>query len=264
MKELFKLLIINPVYPHWLEYRNIDLGQRRLIKLFSGKVLETGCGSSPKKELALKINPKITSYVATDAPAWDEEFKKHASLSGKLGFITNLLYGNARDENKIDFICDALNLPYKNSSFDTYFCTGVIEHVNDIQEFFQEAARVLKNGGYMYMTSPFMYREHGTPEKDYWRLTRGGFYQVAKKYGFKVKFIYANAFFGSMIASIINGYIIRKLLEGSVATKIILFPLSPIIFLCANIFGYILDHVDHDYRFSPIYYVSMKRSEIKN
>ena len=263
MKRLLELLIINTVYPHWLEYRNLFFGQIKLIKLFSGKVLETGCGSDPKKKLALEINPKITSYLATDASAWDEEFKEHARLSRSLGFITELLYGKAKDKNEIDVICDALSLPFEDGSFDTYYCSGVLEHVSDLEQFFKEAHRVLKIGGHIYSASPFMYREHGTPEKDYWRIAKGGFYELARTYGFKIEFIYANAFLGSTIASAINGYVIRKIFEGNIATKILMFILSPFIFLSTNLCGYLLDHIDKDDRFSPTYYVSMKKLKSK-
>lgn len=260
IKEISKLLINNPIYPHWLEKRNIDKGKEKLVKLFSGNVLETGSGSDNLKEFALQINPKITRYLATDTNEWDEEFELHSKSSRSLGFITEFLYGKPKDTNKIDQICNALDLPFKNKSFDTYCCFGVLEHVNSPQQLFKEAQRVLKKGGHIYLSTPFMYREHGTPVKDYQRITKGGFYHLAKENGLKVEFIYSNAFFGSMMASFINQYIIRKILEGNILIKISLFLFCPFIFISANILGYFIDILDHDDRFSPIYYVAMKKT----
>lgn len=257
--NLYNILSDNPIIPNWLERRNIAKGKLKVIKLFSGDVIETGCGAEPNKETALRINKKIKSYTATDTSEWDEEFKIHAKSSQMLGFITELLYGKPKDLQRVDKVCDALKLPFKNESFNTYCCFGVLEHISDPQKFFKEAHRVLRIKGHIYLSIPFMYREHGTVEKDYQRITRGGFMNLAKTYGFKIDFIYANSFYGSMMASFINQYIIRKIVEGHLIVKIVLFPLSPFIFLFTNVTGYFIDKIDHDYRFSPVYFVAMTK-----
>jgi len=257
MKRLFELFIHSPFYPHWLEFRNFDDGEKKLIRSFSGKVLEVGCGSNPKKEYCLQTNRKVTSYVTSDSTGWDNEFRKLADRAHSHGFITELLYGATKDINKVDIVCDALNLPFKKKSFDTYCCFGVFEHISNPQQFFKEAHRVLKTGGGMYFSSPFMYREHGTPGQDFQRITKAGFHEFAQTNGFKIDFIYTNAFFGATIASMINQYIIRKIAEKNIIVKIILFLFSPFIFFLTNSIGFILDLIDRDERFSTMYYLKL-------
>ncbi len=257
--SLLEFLGNNPIVPNWLERNNLANGKLKVIKLFSGNVIETGCGSEPNKAKALKINRKIKSYLATDTDEWDEEFKEHEKSAKQFGRITEMLYGTPRNAHDIDKVCDALKLPFKKGSFDTYCCFAVLEHISEPEKFFKEANRVLKTKGRLFVSMPFMYREHGDSDKDYQRICRGGFKRLAKTHGFKLDFVFANAFFGSMMASFVNQYIIRKILEGNVVTKVVLFPLSPFIFFFANIFGYCLDRIDQDYRFSPFYFVAMTK-----
>jgi ubiquinone/menaquinone biosynthesis C-methylase UbiE len=46
---------------------------------------------------------------------------------------------------------DATQLDFPDESFDVVISANVIEHVNNLQRFIQEAARVLKKGGVCYM-----------------------------------------------------------------------------------------------------------------
>jgi len=52
---------------------------------------------------------------------------------------------------------DATKLPFKDGSFNTVFCTEVLEHLcdNDLDKTLDEIRRVLSKGGYLIITVPY-------------------------------------------------------------------------------------------------------------
>ena len=49
---------------------------------------------------------------------------------------------------------DAINLPFKPSSFDIVFCSSIIEHLEEPEKLILEIKRVLKKGGICYLSFP--------------------------------------------------------------------------------------------------------------
>jgi SAM-dependent methyltransferase len=221
--------------------------------------LETGAGNCEQKEIVLSRNKRVKKYIATDSSSWDNQFRKHKKEASKLGFITEILYGRTKDSTKLDLVCDACNLPFKSESFDTYASFEVVEHISDIQKFYCEAARVLKKDGRCITVSPFLYREHGGVESDFQRITRGGYQELARKSGLKLEKIYTYSFFGTTLAILINQYVIRRILEEGILTKVVLFSISPLIFFTANCFGLLMDFINNDERFASCYHVVMRK-----
>ena len=76
-------------------------------------------------------------------------------------------------EEKIDIQGDLLNLPIRAENLDTIVCTGVLEHVEDPFKAVDEFYRVLKNGGRVYLETPFIQTIHEAP-KDFSRWTPEG------------------------------------------------------------------------------------------
>ncbi|MGJ4746928.1 class I SAM-dependent methyltransferase [Leptospira sp. SA-E8] len=72
-----------------------------------------------------------------------------------------------------DIIGDAHTLPFKNQEIDIVLANNVIEHFYDPQRAVSEMYRVLKKGGELYFTIPFMYPIHEAPH-DYVRFTKYG------------------------------------------------------------------------------------------
>lgn len=60
-----------------------------------------------------------------------------------------------RDNKKAAFkVADALNLPFKDKTFDTIVSIENIEHVDGYKKCLQEIKRVLKKNGYLVMSTP--------------------------------------------------------------------------------------------------------------
>jgi ubiquinone/menaquinone biosynthesis C-methylase UbiE len=143
-RAVFTLLVNTPFYPHWLSMLKANAENDELISHFYGRVLETGCGNCVKKERALRLNKKITEYVATDYSSWDEDFAKQTKIIESLGMITRILYGKAKDKAKIDVECNALNLQFRNNSFDIYYNHSVLEYIEDPIKFFAGLSSIKK------------------------------------------------------------------------------------------------------------------------
>jgi len=59
-------------------------------------------------------------------------------------------------------------IPFKDNVFDTVICTQVIEHVPRPWLVVHEIYRVLKEGGHLLLSTPFLYPYHLEP-RDYFR-----------------------------------------------------------------------------------------------
>lgn len=63
--------------------------------------------------------------------------------------------------------------PFLDSSFDVVISGSTLEHVEDMNAFIREAARILKKDGIMCVIAPWTYPEHRYPE-DCWRILPDG------------------------------------------------------------------------------------------
>lgn len=260
IESITKFVVNTPFYPHWLDFKNQTKADDECFMLFRGNVLETGCGNCEKKDRALKINKKIKKYVASDYVSWDKPFIQQKKLINSFGTIGEIIFCPPRDKNKIDIICNAYNLPFNDEEFDTYCCFEVLEHIDSPLKLFVEANRVLKKNGILVVSTPFLYREHGSFKWDFQRLAKGGFVNLAQATGFSVKKIITYSNFGTTLACLVNHYIIRKIMEGNILMKIFLLSISPVIFCGINTAGYLLDKIDHDDRFALRYHVVMRKN----
>ena len=85
-------------------------------------------------------------------------------------------------------------LPLKDDYADLALSTEVLEHVKDIDLFLSEIYRIMKSGGKLIMTTPFLWPVHEAPN-DYRRFTNFGIKHLLTKKGFKnIKIIRSNGF----------------------------------------------------------------------
>lgn len=84
------------------------------------------------------------------------------------GYIT---FGEHDEDTKGDLLA----LPFPDEAFDGVVLTEVLEHCIDPRAALAEVFRVLKPGGLLLVTSPFMWPDHRTEDyRDYWRFTEQG------------------------------------------------------------------------------------------
>ncbi|MBV9803780.1 MAG: class I SAM-dependent methyltransferase [Solirubrobacterales bacterium] len=74
---------------------------------------------------------------------------------------------------RTSIVCDAHDLPFRDSCFDGVVCQAVLEHVLDPVRVVSEIHRVLVPDGLVYSEIPFMYPQHGAPY-DFTRFTMLG------------------------------------------------------------------------------------------
>lgn len=82
----------------------------------------------------------------------------------------------------------ARGLPFRSSAFDSAICTEVLEHVPDASFVLAELARVVRRGGALVVSVPFVFHYHADPE-DYVRFTPAGLREELTRAGFAVETI---------------------------------------------------------------------------
>lgn len=256
VRRMAHALSLTPIYPHWLEFRGLGKLQLLLINRLYGRVLEVGAGEGLLKSCALESNTKISSYTATDYSTWDSAFEEFSSAAKSGNLIDALRLTSVRVE--LDEVCDATNLPYENESFDCHVSIETIEHIPDPLAYFSEAARVIKPGGVVIFTAPFLYRAHPDFESDFSRFLPGAYKKIASTNGLVLEECYSNSGIGGTCASLINQYVIRKFIESQSYFKFVLLPIAPFVFTITNLIGLAVD-IRPDSRFATRFLVIMKK-----
>lgn len=90
--------------------------------------------------------------------------------------VDRWLYLNLNPVAVPDIVADGACLPLATGAVDTVVCLETLEHVVDPQQVVREMARVLRPGGTLLLSVPFLYRIHAAPN-DLWRFTE---YQVLR------------------------------------------------------------------------------------
>ncbi len=73
----------------------------------------------------------------------------------------------------VDIVADAMELPLATNSVDGIVCEYLLEHVPEPQRVVDEIIRVLRPGGRAYITVPFVYPFHASPN-DFYRWSSEG------------------------------------------------------------------------------------------
>ena len=125
---------------------------------YKGRVVDLGCGVAPYKKLIQQSAAK--EYVGVD---WD---------------------GSPHDSSNVDVFADITKeIPLEADYADTVCSFQVMEHLPDPDGFLDECFRILKPGGRLFITTPFMWHVHEAPH-DYYRFTRYGLEHLLSKHGF--------------------------------------------------------------------------------
>lgn len=73
----------------------------------------------------------------------------------------------------VDIVADAAALPFKDNSLDMLISESTLEHTLHAEEAMKEMRRVVRPGGFVYISIPFVMPFHASPN-DYLRLTHEG------------------------------------------------------------------------------------------
>lgn len=76
-------------------------------------------------------------------------------------------------------------IPEADDSFDSIVCIAVMEHVENPEEVVPEFFRVIKPGGHVIVSVPFLQPEHKVPT-DFQRYTKDGLERLFRHHGFEV------------------------------------------------------------------------------
>ena len=81
----------------------------------------------------------------------------------------------------VDLVGDLHRIPLRADALDAIICTGVLEHVEDPNRVLEEFRRVLRPGGQIYASLPFLQGYHPSPT-DFRRFTRDGARQLFSRF----------------------------------------------------------------------------------
>jgi len=259
VEKLVNIVVNLPLHPYWLEWKKSREANERILKHLKGKIIEVGSGDGSRKAELLSRYSRIKEYISTDFSGWDKGFEKINRRIKKLGVFSAIWA--FKKKVKLDNVCRAEKLPYKNNTFDFHLSFEVLEHIEEPNEYFREATRVIKKEGEIIVVVPFLYRVHGgDPEykSDFFRYSNGFFYSTARKNKLKLVKIYSNTGFGTTFASLTNQWFIQNIAGSSIPVKIFLILFSPILFTSTNLIGYLID-ISPDKRFATRQYIVFKK-----
>ncbi len=74
---------------------------------------------------------------------------------------------------EVDIVANAEELPFPDNSVDGAVSESVFEHVPDAHKVAKEMVRIVKPGGYIYVSAPFIHPYHASPD-DFNRWTISG------------------------------------------------------------------------------------------
>lgn len=113
------------------------------LENFKGTFLDLGCGEMPYRDYLL-THSRIEKYIGID--------------------IENPIY---QKNSKPDKFWDGKTIPLGDNSVDIVMATELFEHLPDVQSVLKEINRVLKPGGMLFFTVPFLWPLHDIPHDEY-------------------------------------------------------------------------------------------------
>lgn len=197
-------MLVNPFY---LTRRALARAMRRLAPHVQGRVLDVGCGQKPYMGML-----SVASYTGLEIDTPDNRRSKRA-----------------------DAFYDGTRFPFGDGEFDSVLCNQVLEHVFEPDLFVAELQRVLKPGGTLVLTVPFVWDEHEQPY-DYARYSSYGLRHLLCKHGFSLEEEIKTLPNIAVLHQLLNAYLYKVLLTRSrvvnlLLTTILMAPIS-----CAGLF----------------------------
>ena len=87
-----------------------------------------------------------------------------------------------------DYVENILDRKRIGNHYESVLLLNVLEHTPYPLKMLIEIYRILKVGGYLIISVPFLCPKHDMPH-DYWRFTDDGLKSICERAGFKTKFV---------------------------------------------------------------------------
>lgn len=170
--------------------------------LSGGKLLDVGCGSKPYEKMF-----DVEEYIGIDIE----------------------VSGHNHSSSKVDKFYDGKKIPFEDEYFQNVFASEVFEHVFNIDELLDEINRVLKSGGKLGFTCPFVWDEHEQPY-DFARYTSFAVEHLLATHGFKLVTLTKSTGYFETVMQMLSAYIYQHVLPKNPYIRILLTPVlvSPI------------------------------------
>jgi SAM-dependent methyltransferase len=192
-----------------------SFGNRRLIlaalkanlSSFSGTVLDVGCGHKPYKPLLLSPPSRVERYIGLDLPE------------------------NLYDRPDVEW--DGRSIPLPDASIDSCLFTEVLEHCPDGKAVLREIWRVLKSGGFLFLTAPFIWPIHTVPHDEY-RYTPFALHRLLEETGFPAPKIEATGGRNAVLSIMLGLWVRRRPITSRqhlVSRKVLSLLLWPVIWV---------------------------------
>jgi SAM-dependent methyltransferase len=167
MKSLLKR---SPLFAFNLVFRDRWVAAQAATLPAGARVLDIGAGSCPYRSLFAHCD-----YRTQDFSGLQDDQLRHGG------------YG------RIDYVCDAADIPAPEASFDALLCTEVLEHLVDPVRVVKEFARLLRPGGRLMLTAPLGSGIHQEPHHYFGGFTPWWYRKFLTEAGFDDIRIEANA-----------------------------------------------------------------------
>jgi SAM-dependent methyltransferase len=187
-------IFINPVY---FIRKGLYRGVLRNKKFLQGTLLDFGCGDKPYRHII-----EVQEYIGLELESGDPD-KKNKS---------------------VDVYYDGKHIPFMDNHFDSVFSTEVFEHVFNLEQVIIELNRVLKAGGHMLITLPFVWHEHDIPF-DFARYTSFGIINLLERNGFEVVVIEKTTNYVETVFQMWNEYVHQYVFPSNNVVKALLTPI---------------------------------------
>lgn len=204
MQTLKKSILLNPI---WIVEHNLNYQIKTAIAAISfardDKWLDVGCGLRP----------------------YESSFPQGVYIG-----VDIEVSGRNSELKAPDHYYDGRTLPFPDGSFEGVICTQVLEHVPDPGLLLAEMYRVLKPGGRLILSLPFVWQEHEVPY-DFFRYTCFGTKSLLKQAGFEIGDLIKVTGTIETLAVLINSYIVHNLVPpirgaGSLIVLTVCFPIQ--------------------------------------